>query len=408
MKRFIVFVAVFVAYLSANFEINAQALTGREIDKGTETKKGSWLKFYGFLRLDAIYSDSITGPIGLTPNGLQITMWIESEDPSKRKKDNEQFTLHPRLTRLGFDFTGPEDVIGTADLIGNLEVDFQNGGSESRQIIRIRHAYLQLKSDQSFLLVAGQTWDIISPLFPFVNNDTLMWNAGNLGDRRPQIRLAYEPALGTGTLSLIGGLGLGGAIDNQDLDSNTVRDAEDWGLPHIQGRIAYSVPLWVEKKRAMLGLWGHGGRQETEKPVAGKDEFDTNSVGLDLSLPLTGILTLKGEIWQGENLADYRGGIGQGVNKTAGKEIESKGGWGELHGQLSPSLGLAVGYTLDNPEDEDVPDEGRIKNRSVYLGGRWTQKNFTIGLDYINWSTDWKNLAKGDANRYNLIFQYDF
>lgn len=382
-------------------EVIEKEIEARE-KKGTRTKKESWVKYYGFLRLDSIYSDS-------KPDHPQFPFWILSEDRRRgqRKDDDEQFNMHPRLTRLGLDFIGPEDVIGPADLTGNFEVDFQNGGKESRQIIRIRHAYLQLKAGK-FSLLAGQTWDIISPLFPMVNNDSLMWNTGNLGDRRPQIRLTWEPDLGPGTLSLVGGFGLGGAIDAQDLDGDSVRDAEDWGQPHYQGRIAYSLPLWVKEKKATLGLWGHFGKQELEKKLVSKDEFDTYSFGLDLTLPLTNRFTFKGEFWQGQNLADYRGGIGQGINSATADEIDSEGGWVELHCQLLPSLALATGYTIDNPDDGDVPDKGRTKNESFYLTSRWSYKNFTLGLDYINWTTDWKGLDDGDANRFNLIFHYDF
>lgn len=114
---------------------------------------------------------------------------------------------------------------------GKLETDFENGGSESRQIIRIRHAYLRM-GWKDFSLLAGQTWDIVSPLFPTVNNDTLQWNAGNVGDRRPQLRAAYEPKAGSGKLSFTGGIGLTGAIDSLDLDNNGFGDGEESARPN--------------------------------------------------------------------------------------------------------------------------------------------------------------------------------
>ena len=99
----------------------------------------------------------------------------------------------PRLTRLGIDWSGPQIAkLGNAKLIGKLETDFQNGGTESRQIIRIRHAYVRLDWER-FSMLAGQTWDLVSPLFPTVNGDTLQWNAGNVGDRRPQLRVSSRP-----------------------------------------------------------------------------------------------------------------------------------------------------------------------------------------------------------------------
>jgi hypothetical protein len=105
---------------------------------------------------------------------------------------------------------------------GRLEIDFQNGGSNSRAIPRYRHAFLQMNWGVHSLL-AGQTWDVISPLFPTVNADTLMWNVRNMGDRRPQLRYSYEPKTG---LNARGAIGLTGAIDNLDADNNGVPDGE--------------------------------------------------------------------------------------------------------------------------------------------------------------------------------------
>src|SRR5581483_3749696 len=151
---------------------------------------GNRIKFYGFLRLDTDIDSQ-------RPNAPETPLYIASPDPKLGgKPDAGNFAFHPRLTRFGVDYTGPEVAsLGDAQLSGKLELDFENGGSESRQIIRIRHAYLQLHKDD-FTMLAGQTWDVFSPLFPTVNNDTLMWNAGNLGDRRPQFRVSYDPKIG--------------------------------------------------------------------------------------------------------------------------------------------------------------------------------------------------------------------
>src|SRR2546428_344657 len=81
---------------------------------------------------------------------------------------------------------GPDvAALANAKTGGKLEVDFYNNGlagqSESREALRMRHAYLTMKWDD-FTLLAGQTADVISPIYPIVNNDLVMWGAGNLGD----------------------------------------------------------------------------------------------------------------------------------------------------------------------------------------------------------------------------------
>src|SRR5262245_17914956 len=116
--------------------------------------------------------------------------------------------MPPRHQRFGADCSGPRiAALGDTKLSGKLELDFANGGSESRQIIRIRHGYLKMDWDHQVSILAGQTWDVVSPLFPTVNNDTLMWNVGNPGDRRPQFRFASEPKSGQGQGAVSGAAG---------------------------------------------------------------------------------------------------------------------------------------------------------------------------------------------------------
>ena len=198
--------------------------------------KGNALKFYGFIRLDIIYDDSKT-------DNAQIPFYVLSEDVSAGgKQDDTVYTMHPRLSRLGIDFTGSEtSYLFNGKVTGKFEIDFQNrvpgvsdpdSGVESRALPRIRHMYLRFKWNNFFLL-GGQNWDIISPLIPSVSNDTLMWNAGNIGDRRAQLRIGHEPQIGNNELSFVGGIALTGAVDRKDLDKNGIRDGEDSGMPQI-------------------------------------------------------------------------------------------------------------------------------------------------------------------------------
>jgi hypothetical protein len=190
------------------------------------------LQYTAMVVLDALWSRDVDNQ---RPNLPQTPFFIASPDPGLcGKPDAGNFSMHPRLTRFGVDYSGPSvPGLGDADLSGKLELDFENGGSESRQIVRIRHTYLQLKKDDLTIL-AAQTWDVFSPLFPTVDNDTLLWNAGNVGDRRPQFRVSYDPKLGAGRLSITTAAWLTGAIDAQDLDNKTYRDGEESGKPDFK------------------------------------------------------------------------------------------------------------------------------------------------------------------------------
>jgi len=363
--------------------------------------EGNRMKFYGFLRLDLDFDSQ-------RPNNTQVPLFITSPDPSVGGTTNGDFSMHPRLTRFGIDYSGPRiDKLGDARLSGKLETDFENGGSESRQIIRIRHAFLRLDWTD-FSLLAGQTWDVVSPLFPTVNNDTLQWNAGNVGDRRPQLRAAYEPKAGSGKFSFIGGIGLTGAIDSLDLDNNGFRDGEESSLPDFQARVGYSHPLGKDRS-ASFGISGFYGFLKTSRPIFGRTEYHSQLVNLDFTFPLLSRLAVRGEGWWGRNMSDTRGGAGQGINLTNGREIRGRGGWSEANIKLSRYLSLNPGFSSDDPVDEDLPNGGRTRNRAFYFANRITPGgNFLIGADYLRWRTDYKGLRRGIDNRVNIFFQYGF
>jgi transglutaminase-like putative cysteine protease len=344
---------------------------------------GDRVSVYGFLRTDAIYDS------GKANNG-QAPQFIQSGT------DDDQFSLHPRLTRLGVDLKAPP---GKWDVSGKIEIDFQNGGSESRETPRARHLYLQAKQGRSSWLV-GQTWDLISPLFPSANDDSLMWNAGNLGDRRPQIRYTYD---GESGISAAVALGLTGAIDGQDLDNNGTRDGEESGMPNIEARLG-----WKGSKSA-VGLWGAFAKEETDAPVGGSTNFDSSLLGVDWSFGLTSVLDVRGEAWTGKNLSDFRGGITQGVNSTTGSEISSSGGWVELGFNANPAYRIAFGYSVDDPDNDDVPAGGRTKNSAFFVHNQWQLgSGLELGANYLYWVTDYNGAPKGKDNRFNVFLMRKF
>jgi hypothetical protein len=375
----------------------------------------SKFRLYGALREDVIYDDS-------RPNNTQIPAYIRSEDPAAPAaiasvRHSADLTIHSRLTRLGVDFFGPAIApLGDATTSGKVEVDFYNlPSSESRNALRMRHAYLKLTWAEASLL-AGQTSDIISPVAPVVNPDFVMWGAGNLGDRRPQIRGEWTPKAGPGKLILQGEVGLTGAIDAQDFDpaaTGAFRDGEASGKPTLQARVAYSLPLW-DKQRLELGVWGHRAWERTETPigVGQKKEFESEVVGLDLTLPLyLDVVWLKGELWKGKNLSDVRGAILQGINTATGREVHALGGWFEFGARLEKSFSVHAGYTTDNPADADLvgaSPPGRSRNRVWYGAVRGYFDPIEVGLDYLHWTTDWVGFGPGVDNRFQGFMSYKF
>ncbi len=145
-------------------------LIGSTVVSAGQTQKGSDIQFYGFLRMDAAYDTS-------RMSDTQIPVFVRSEDPNApgaAPENQSEFTLYTRMTRFGLNLGGGElKAIGSPKLTGRIEVDFYGGpASDSRNMFRMRHAWAKLQWGNFFLL-AGQTSDLISPLYPSVNADML-------------------------------------------------------------------------------------------------------------------------------------------------------------------------------------------------------------------------------------------
>jgi hypothetical protein len=379
-------------------------------DKTPEKPKVS---FYGFLRVDAIWDDS-------KMQNHQYAMWVLPEDPIVGLSDNSHFTLHPRVTRFGLNVT-PFDLGEGLSATGKIEIDFQAGGTESRAGLRMRHAYFELKHGD-FALLGGQTWQLLSPLYPEVHTDGVLWNAGNLGDRAPQARLTYAPKAGKGTVTAAVAVGATGAVDAQDLDKNGLLDGSSAAVPNVQGRLALEQTLYAERP-LKAGVWGHYAQEETDKPFAGETRWDSWSAGFELSIPLHNRVWIEGEGWKGTNLSDVRGGAGQGVNVLTGKEIDAVGGWAQLATKPTDKTQLYIGASADDPEDEDVLSyeevdgadldaviyTGRTLNWVGFVSARYRPwQPFQIAVEYYHWVTEYKGLESGIDNRVDMHFSYFF
>ncbi|MBI4244511.1 MAG: hypothetical protein HY606_10510 [Planctomycetes bacterium] len=402
---------IIVLCINLTASIQAEEISSAQESKDTGVLefKGNKLSFYGMLRMDLIYADS-----KLDHN--QFPFFAKREDKSLGDKENDEFIdMHPRLTRFGFDLSRDSiPMWEKAKLQGKFEIDWQNratsetGGteSESRQLPRLRHAFLKV-TDSEFTLLAGQTWDLIAPLFPSVNADSLMWNTGNLGDRRPQIRGGYTTALWGATKGQLDlALARTGAVDRKDLDANGARDGDDSGVPMIQMRVGL---ISLVENMLDLGIWGHQGWEETTNRIAGDDDFNSSSAGLDAKFTPAPEWIIMTEIWSGKNLSDIRGGVGQGINTTTGDEIMSKGGWVDVGYKIYKWYTLSAGFGSDNPDDGDLNTGGRESNKAFWIGNKFDLGGgFITGLEFIRWNTTFKNQDDGDANRFNLYLTYQF
>jgi len=359
------------------------------------------IQLYGYLKLDAAYDSS------RIMNG-NYAQWVEREN---NNKDDDQFNMTANETRLGMLINGPDN--GEMKTSGRVEVDFYGSApAENKAQLMMRHAYIKLDwPEDRFNIIAGQTSDVISPLFPSTVNYSVGWWTGNIGYRRPQIRLTKELGFETG-----GFLKLEGALTRTiGRDSFTETDSgEDAGFPTLQGRASITLPMFGPKD-ATIGLSGHWGKEEYDILYTGQNkEFTTWSLNLDYTQPICSKVEIKAELFTGKNLNAYLGGIGQGVITDTTmpnhyEEIGSKGGW--IAAGLGPwgNKRFNVGVAMDDVDRGDVNEGDRTLNRSVF-GNVYCalNKQTDVAFELSHWRTDYRGSGDGDSVRVQTALIYKF
>jgi hypothetical protein len=373
------------------------------------TGSGVNVQFYGFARFDGSYD---TGQI--YPGNIALWAW-----PQYGNRNDSECNLTAGATRLGLNLSGPDTE--NIKLTGNIEFDFLTGiSTENNQAPRLRQGYLKAYWPASdFSIVAGQTWDLVSSLIPFVDDPALMWSAGNIGSRHPQVRFTKGFSTGEKSrleLAVAASRTIGEKNSWPDPDGKVYNTdpGKDANIPTIQGRIAFSAPLLVESQPATIALSGHYGQEEWDTNNSGNHvTLDSWSCNVELSMPICKKMTLAGEYFTGSNLDDYWGGISQGVNSKTlpnnPREIRANGGWAALRYTSNPSTSFSIGAGVDNPNDNDLAVGGRSRNQTIFANViNKITPNFIIGLQLSEWKTEYKGAIEGDALRAQTSLTYKF
>jgi len=403
----------------------AEGWVAAAIRENKDTHRLPFLVPYGMLRLDIVFDDS---PM----QDPDFAQWVLSEDddePSTQGINNSELTFSPRLTRVGLELK-PFEFQSHITIGAKVEIDFQTQQldrdlsaaamverSAAAQYIRLRHAYgdfgyrwLQIR--------AGQTDDLISPFRPSVNQLGSLWNAGNTGDRRPQLRVTAAPEFGRVHTRFAVAAGMPNYVDRQDIDRDGQLDGVDAARPMLQGLAEVSGRLWTKQRPFIVGVWSHYSPQwvdgvDDDNPIPGSFDYDRTtelrpwSFGAHLQLPILDRLWGRGEFFVGEGLSDIRGGIGQAINNETGDELFTLGGWVEVAGQPLHWLTLTAGTSIDDPND--VGDGQRARNWTAYGAATFRPvAPLELQVEYIYWRTEYANFDNGTANRINLYAAFFF
>jgi hypothetical protein len=354
---------------------------------------GPRLEWYGYVKLDASWDQRVV-------SAGNFARWVLSSDGVE---EHSHFNMTARQTRLGFRVRS--EVAGAA-LTARWEGDFYGGGAENKNALQVRHAHVRLRWPSGWEVVAGQASDVVSPLAPNTLNYTVNWWAGNVGYRRPLIKVARAMSGASGELRVEGALSR--TIGDDFGVAEPGDTGADSGVPTLQGRVAGSLDL--PDGRLSLGVSVHRGREEPGSELGQIGHtLETWSRVLDLQLGLRS-WRLAGELWEGCNLDDYLGGVGQGVHVGTddARAVRSSGGWVQL-GWEGGATTLYVGAGLDDPRDDDLGVGRRARN-----GVTWVNliRDFGEGLEWgfeaSRWETDYVDRKEGRSVRVQSSLRFAF
>jgi hypothetical protein len=365
------------------------------------------------------------GDFSITPYGyLWAAMTYETERSnngdftyyvySAQDQGEPTFHVDAKSTRIGFDMLGPRiPGLNYAVSGGKIEFDFQGASTqENKGTVLLRHAYWEVKNEE-FRLLGGQTWDVISPLYPGTIMYTVYWAAGNIGYRRAQFRgeryIAFSDLLLWTTQGSINGNII---ADTAPTGVTATGDQTEW--PILEGRTALTFgPRGKGDHPITLGVSGHVGEQRYDftspLPAVKNLRAKTWSFNVDLKAPITDRLGFQGEYYIGENLSAYQGGILQGYNFLLRKSIYDTGGWLEIWYDWTPQWHSHVGYTIDDPLNSDIPAGGRTYNQAYWGNLIYdVTKQFNCGLEVSSWRTLYNGKTPGESVRIEFMARYGF
>ena len=282
--------------------------------------------------------------------------------------------------------------IKKGDISGKVEIDFYGVGSaENKGGVLFRKAYAEAKFT-NFNIRAGQDSDVISPLVPSTINYPVAWWAGNIGYRRPMLKLFGIKNSINWTIALARNIG-------GDLNGDNIDDGSAGVFPEVQGRLGFTL---LENYTA--GISGHFAQLDT---LGDDGKYKSWSANLDLNLKITPKITLSGEAFVGSNIAGMLGGI---ANASTFDGIDTQGGWINLKIKPNSKHSISAGISMDDPCDCDDLDDGtRSKNTMVFVNYyQDILQGFLLGLELSNWTTEYKNMDTASVLRGQIAFLYKF
>ena len=280
---------------------------------------------------------------------------------------------------------------------------FDNTILADRNGFLLQQSYGELFNDD-WRFAAGLQLDVFAPGLPTVLPFSDLGGSGSAGNCiKGQIRVERFVDVGSDSQ-----LTLQGAL-SEPLNTYVIPDIsldEDNGWPNVEGRIAFGLgkpaPIGIgllTQRPLEVGVSGVVGQlRRTAFPPDPPRRVvsDVWGAAVDFRVNLAGFFGFKGEVYTGQGLGNYNGGILQSLDAVTWKPIRSTGGWVEGFVYLTPNLHSHTGIGIDDPNDNDItaiPNTlfGRTYNSTLWSNLIWDlNKTYRIAFEATYRKTEYK------------------
>lgn len=292
--------------------------------------------------------------------------------------DQDTFDIHARQSNLIFALVGPQ--MGGFQSGGLLFVNLYNDAviADRYGILPI-NAYGELKNE-TWRFAGGLQIDIFAPLLPTVLPFSYLMASGNAGVYRGQLRAErYWYPSDIDQITFTAGISDPTATTVNDSTAVTGSTAitEDNGWPDIEMRLAWGagepqqVGL-VPMRPFEVGVSAVIGQIRTTVVAPPSRVIDDVwGLAFDLRWRINERWGVSGELFHGQTLGTYGGGVFQNVNSFTFEPVHATGGWGQLDYYFTPCLHSHFGAGIDNPADSELFLGQVAQNRTIFANLIW-------------------------------------
>ena len=351
---------------------------------------------YGYIKFDAAHDTARTA-YG------DLAFWVM---PKSAVGGNErELNFSARETRFGLNIAAPES--RGVKTTGRLEIDFyEEVATANKYLPRLRLAYVDLAWSNGWSLRLGQEWDTYISFHPDMVDASALAYQGHLYARHPQVRLTKEAKLGEDT-ALTVKLAVQHGRNSGNIDGDNQPDENAAAVPNFHGSLVLKSRLLTDRQSTFTisGAYGREKVRGAENPGT----YDSRLIHVGVQLPLSQRFTLQGIFWAGENIDNYLGGIGQGIDAVKGVGVSTLGGWGQVIYAPTGNARTSVGYGIEDPRNYDLSGDARIRNDRIFTNFFYSATDrVTFGVEYSLLRTDYAVSENMLNHRVNFSALYRF